>query len=203
MAVQDERRPDEPSAPDAELLRAALRATEARIARSSVPLGDLPGHAHPAAHPAGPPPSLHPSDDVAAVEHRVDHLAESFGEAMQAHARFRSWVTAAIEDLSARVLGGADADAPRGVDTDVARRLDELGTRLDAFDEQAARMVTYLTGLAEELQRRMDRIESALVDAPAAHPGAGTSQPGGGAAAIAPVPKITLRPILPPDAPRH
>ena len=197
MALQDERRPDEPSAPDAELLRAALRATEARIARSSVPAGDRPAQSHPSTHPVGRPASLHPTDDVAAVEHRVDHLAESFGEAMQAHARFRSWVTAAIEDLSARVLGRGEADAPPQLDADVARRLDELGARLDAFDEQAARMVTYLTGLADELRRRMDRIESTLghpptSPEPAAHP-----------TAVPPVPKITLRPILPPDAPRH
>lgn len=203
MAPQDERRPGEPVAPDAELLRAALRATEARIARSSAP---VPDHPAPAQLPGRVTP-FHSTDDVAAVEHRVDHLAESFGEAMQAHARFRSWVTAAIEDLSKRVLGDDHAATGHDLDAEVRRRLDDLGARLDAFDEQAARMVTYLTGLADELQRRMDRLEARWVEPQpvatqpvaaqpvAAHPAA--------AHATTPLPKITLRPIVPPDPHRH
>ncbi len=215
MSVQDDRRPGDPVAPDPELLRAALRATEARIARSSIP-----GHEHSAApHPPGHATSFHSADEVAAVEHRVDHLAASFGEAMQAHARFRSWVTAAVEDLSQRVLESAPAG--HEPDTDVRRRLDELDARLDAFDEQAARMVTYLTGLADELQHRMDRIESRLsgptaaspAPAPSPPPAAATASPAPAPTAPAPtapapvaapgVPRITLRPILPPDPPRR
>ncbi len=182
MSAQDERQAVEPPAPDPELLRAALRATEARIARSSAP---TPDHAV-ASHPSGRPMPFHQADDIAAVEHRVDHLAESFGEAMQAHARFRAWVTAAIEDLATRVLTEPSTTTDQTIGADVLVRLDDLAARLDAFDEQAARMVTYLTGLAEELQRRMDRVEATLIE-PAT--GAAPSPPG--------APRITLRPIVP------
>lgn len=205
MSAQDERTIAEPAAPDPELLRAALRATESRIARSSAP---PPDHAV-VTHAATRPVSFHPADDVAAVEHRVDHLAESFGEAMQAHARFRTWVTAAIEDLSARVLGAHPAGAGHELGPEVLGRLDDLAARLDAFDEQAARMVTYLTGLAEELQRRMDRVEATLVE-PVHTPGRATPEHAspehaspGHASPEHGLPRITLRPIMPsPDAHR-
>lgn len=164
------------AAPDPELLRAALRATEARIARSSGPAAPVP---HRTARPAPPrPTALASTDPIAAVEHRVDHLAESFGEAMQAHARFRAWVTEALADLAARADAGVGLGG--GADPDVAARVAELADRLDAFDEQAARMVTYLTRLGEELERRMDRLEATVAER-------GT-----------PPPAVTLRPIVPP-----
>lgn len=164
---------DESDAHDRDVLLAALRAAEARIARASGPA---------TAPPPPRPVALPGSDPFAEVEHRVDHLAASFGEAMQAHARFRTWVSTAIEELQAR-LGEPEAGGAQ-------RDLDELAARLDAFDAQAARMVTYLTQLGEDLQRRMDHLESVVQGAVALGPD--TVPP-----ATSPAP-VSLRSMVPP-----
>lgn len=180
LDVEDSSATD-PAAPDQSVMLAALRAADARIARSSGP---------PAAPRPPRPVALPGSDPFAEVEHRVDHLAASFGEAMQAHARFRTWVSTAIEDLQARLArddedGGGSGDAASQAD------LDALAARLDDFDAQAARMVTYLTHLGDDLQHRMDRLEAAV-------------QSGTRPAAPAADPAVHLRSmVLPPSHPHH